>query len=156
MVQNKDGILKAAKIFKNEMEYEHELQILKTLHSPWTLEIYDWNKNGNISQSLPNKNGEMKAENKNQPYIIMELAENGELFDYLEFGCGIPETIARYYFKNLILALEYFHKQGIYHRDIKLQNLLLSSDFSLKIADFGLASSFSIEEEKPCRKGTIR
>ncbi|KAJ1853549.1 hypothetical protein LPJ73_002627, partial [Coemansia sp. RSA 2703] len=47
-----------------------------------------------------------------------------------------PET-ARKYFAQALLGLEYLHEMGIVHRDIKLDNLLLTADDTLKIADFG-------------------
>jgi cyclin-dependent kinase 12/13 len=44
--------------------------------------------------------------------------------------------------KQLLLGLKHCHENGILHRDIKTSNLLLSKDGVLKIADFGLATSF--------------
>jgi len=44
------------------------------------------------------------------------------------------------YFQQLIEGIEHLHSLGISHRDLKPENLLTSDDFSLKIADFGLAS----------------
>ena len=85
----------------------------------------------------------------------MELAEMGELFDYLEIGGSLNEEISRYYFKNIIEALKYLHSNNISHCDIKPQNLLLTKDFKIKLADFGLASNLE-EEQLSELKGTIR
>lgn len=76
----------------------------------------------------------------------MELAEKGTLFEYLKvssvyFSRGFTEDFARTYFQQLIGAVEYCHNQGVAHRDLKPDNLLLDSSYNLKIADFGWATS---------------
>lgn len=75
-------------------------------------------------------------------YVVLELAEGGDLFDYIfTVGKGFPENVARLYFKQLVSALEFMHYHNVVHRDLKLENLLLDSNFNLKIADFGLSTS---------------
>jgi polo-like kinase 4 len=74
-------------------------------------------------------------------YMVMEICENGNLFQFLKEhprGClSEPET--RGILLQLIYGLQYLHSNGIIHRDLKLSNLLLNSKYELKIADFGLA-----------------
>lgn len=53
------------------------------------------------------------------------------------------EPLARYYTKQLLCALAYMHQKGVAHRDIKLQNTLLSHDLNLLVADFGLSVKLS-------------
>lgn len=85
-------------------------------------------------------------------YLIVEYAGGGELFkscfksiDDPHTDVGLPsrEVRAREFFQQLVLGLHWCHKQGVAHRDLKPQNLLLSRDGVLKIADFGLAASFN-------------
>jgi serine/threonine protein kinase len=74
-------------------------------------------------------------------FIVLELAENGELFDYLYFPKkGFGEKMARYVFKELIEGLEACHLSGVAHRDLKTENIMMSKDWALKIADFGYAT----------------
>ena len=67
----------------------------------------------------------------------MELADRGEVFDFIISTGALTETIARSYIRQLLSALKTCHSMGIYHRDLKPENLLLTSDFQLKVADFG-------------------
>lgn len=72
-------------------------------------------------------------------YIITEIADGGELFDWVVVGGKFGEPLARFYFKQLIEGIKVCHKIGIVHRDLKCENLLLDKDLNLKIADFGMS-----------------
>ena len=72
------------------------------------------------------------------PYCVLEVALGGALFNFITLG-AFPETMARMYFKQLIEGIKYIHEQGLYHRDLKFENILLSKELNLKIADFGLS-----------------
>lgn len=85
-------------------------------------------------------------------YIAMEYAQEGEIFEWITKTGKFSESEARYYFHQLINALEYMHNQGFYHRDIKPENLLLDSDYNLKIADFGFTTKNPVSDN---RKGTL-
>ena len=70
----------------------------------------------------------------------MEYAQHGDLFTFLKKkGFISDEKLVRTYFHQLIEGLEYLHKNDVFHLDIKPGNLLLSDDFTLKIADFDLS-----------------
>ena len=73
--------------------------------------------------------------------LVLELATQGELFDYLSYTGAFHETLARTYFHQLIDAVGYCHSHGVAHRDLKPENLLLDHTFALKVADFGLSNS---------------
>ncbi|XP_022875151.1 CBL-interacting serine/threonine-protein kinase 7-like [Olea europaea var. sylvestris] len=77
---------------------------------------------------------------KTKIYLVMELAPGGELFAKLSRQRRFSESTARLYFHQLVSALIFCHQNGIAHRDIKPQNLLLDNKGSLKITDFGLSA----------------
>lgn len=72
-------------------------------------------------------------------YLVLEYAQQGELFDYLISRRVLPEDQALDFFRQIILALEYLHIHGICHRDLKPENILLDASTRIKIADFGFA-----------------
>ncbi|XP_057522154.1 CBL-interacting serine/threonine-protein kinase 9-like isoform X1 [Amaranthus tricolor] len=79
---------------------------------------------------------------KTKIYIVLELVDGGEFFDIIAKNGRLKEEEARKYFQQLIDAVDFCHSRGVYHRDLKLDNLLVDSCGVLKVADFGL-STFS-------------
>ncbi|XP_057523370.1 CBL-interacting protein kinase 2-like [Amaranthus tricolor] len=76
---------------------------------------------------------------KSKIYIVLEYAKGGELFNKVAKG-RLKEDIARWIFQQLISAVDCCHSRGVYHRDLKLENLLIDEDGSLKVSDFGLSA----------------
>lgn len=75
--------------------------------------------------------------------IVLECASGGELFQYIaDQGKGLDEYLARRMFAQLVSGVGYLHKNGIIHRDLKLENLLLDSKGNIIITDFGFANIF--------------
>lgn len=72
-------------------------------------------------------------------HLVLEYAENGELFDYLVRAQSLREDVALDIFRQLIYGLDYLHQHNICHRDLKPENILLDSNGHIKIADFGFA-----------------
>ncbi|XP_070855059.1 testis-specific serine/threonine-protein kinase 3 isoform X2 [Drosophila suzukii] len=78
-------------------------------------------------------------ETSHRVYLIMQLAENGTLLDYVRERKFLDEPQSRTLFKQLVSAVEYIHSKGVVHRDIKCENLLLDENWNLKLIDFGFA-----------------
>mmetsp|Transcript_9430 Transcript_9430/g.35030 ORF Transcript_9430/g.35030 Transcript_9430/m.35030 type:complete len:765 (-) Transcript_9430:1323-3617(-) len=74
-------------------------------------------------------------------YLLMELCGGGNLFQHLEED-AFEESLARFYFNQLISGLSYCQSNGVCHRDLRLENLLLDNMGNLKISDFGAARIF--------------
>jgi serine/threonine protein kinase len=77
---------------------------------------------------------------------VMEYCEDGDLFSlvnkkYLKTEDREKDRLC--IFKQLVTGIHYLHSNGIAHRDIKLENLLITNDSRLKITDFGVSEVFS-------------
>lgn len=82
-------------------------------------------------------------------YLILELAHNGELAKHFRLGTqGLTEKAASDIFKQVVSGVLYLHSHNIIHRDLSLNNLLLTKDLNVKIADFGLATQLNGPDEK--------
>ncbi|XP_063283598.1 NUAK family SNF1-like kinase 1 [Pelobates fuscus] len=81
-------------------------------------------------------------ESRDKIIIVMEYASNGELYDFINNKHQISESEARGIFRQIVSAVHYCHKNGIVHRDIKLENILLDENLNVKLADFGLSSLY--------------
>jgi serine/threonine protein kinase len=71
--------------------------------------------------------------------MILELCERGELFTYLKSKGRLKQEEIIKLGYQLAKALEYLHVNKILHRDLKLGNILLNNDDTIKLCDFGLA-----------------
>ncbi len=73
--------------------------------------------------------------------ILMEYAPWGDFFDLVNKSCFVQRNnkLVRTYFRQLVEGVEYLHNQGVAHMDLKLENLLVSENYGMKIADFDLS-----------------
>ncbi|KAH9766562.1 CBL-interacting serine/threonine-protein kinase 1 [Citrus sinensis] len=85
---------------------------------------------------------------KSKIYMVLEYVTGGELFDkILSSGLVVQaskgrlqEAEGRKLFQQLIDGVSYCHNKGVFHRDLKLENILLDSKGNIKISDFGLSA----------------
>jgi len=69
----------------------------------------------------------------------MDICTGGEIFFHLSNFKRFPEQLAKFYFIEILLGLEYLHSKDFIYRDIKPENILIDIEGHVKIADFGLA-----------------
>lgn len=83
-------------------------------------------------------------ESQNHIYLVLEFCSNGDLYEAIRLGKGPLETEhVRDFMLQLVDGVEFIHSKGIYHRDIKPENIFLTQSGSMKLGDFGLATSDS-------------
>ena len=81
-------------------------------------------------------------------YIVMEKpAKYVVLLRYIDLNGPLEEWVARLIFSQVLEAVQYCHSMGVFHRDIKTNNILVHvQSYNIKLIDFGSATSFSDEQ----------
>ncbi|XP_022912583.1 testis-specific serine/threonine-protein kinase 3-like [Onthophagus taurus] len=72
-------------------------------------------------------------------FVFMRFAENGDLLEFILKKGAISEAQARVWLRQLALGIQYLHEMDVAHRDLKCENALITSNYNVKIADFGFA-----------------
>ncbi|KAI9193290.1 kinase-like domain-containing protein [Polychytrium aggregatum] len=71
-------------------------------------------------------------------YFVMEYVSGGDLMCHIQEKKRFSQGRAKFYACEVLLALEFFHKNNIIYRDLKLDNILLMPDGHIKVADYGI------------------
>lgn len=123
----------AIKKFKDS-EYDDEAVRKTTQREKKILKML---KQGNIIQMKEN------FKRKGKMYLVFEYVPKNLLEVLEEHEHGFDPELIRVYMYQIIKAIEYCHNADIIHRDVKLENLLLHPDHTLKLCDFGFARTVS-------------
>jgi len=83
------------------------------------------------------------VEQKSRPYLVMEYLEGQTLGELLKSVRPLPEPDAVKIASRICEALDYMHKGGVIHRDLKPQNIMLCNDGTIRIMDFGIAKALA-------------
>ncbi|TKA81468.1 hypothetical protein B0A55_02940 [Friedmanniomyces simplex] len=76
-------------------------------------------------------------------YMLFEYVNGGQMLDYIISHGRLKEKQARKFGRQIASALDYCHRNSIVHRDLKIENILISKNGDIKIIDFGLSNLFS-------------
>ncbi|KAK0084064.1 hypothetical protein PV325_007665 [Microctonus aethiopoides] len=81
-------------------------------------------------------------------YIILELCRKRSMMELHKRRKALTECETRYFMKQILDGVHYLHKNRIIHRDLKLGNLFLDDELTVKIGDFGLATRLAHDGER--------
>ncbi len=114
-----------------KVRFEREAQLIASLQHPNIVAVYDVGDWGNLT------------------YLVMQYVGGGTLRDLLRGGRALDPRLATQYAIQMGKALHHAHLRGIVHRDVKPQNMLVSSTDpnQLLLSDFGIAKLFDTRHE---------
>lgn len=106
-------------------QMDTEIRVLKSSECPYIIKLHDVLKT------------------QNNIYLIMEYCGGGDMENYVKVHGRVQEPIAKRWLSQLVESFIYLQEKGIMHRDIKLANILLTSNndqtADIRVADFGFA-----------------
>eukprot|EP00727_Mastigamoeba_balamuthi_P002767 m51a1_g12488 putative serine threonine-protein kinase nrc-2 (485) ;mRNA; f:1185-2984 len=114
-----------------------EVEILRTVHHPFVVTLF------------------YSFSTINCLYFVMEFHAGGPFYRMLKSQAGgcIPEKAAMFYAAEVLLAIEYLHLVGFMYRDLKPENLLLSSEGHIILTGFEMGKSTPTSVQSPCHLG---
>lgn len=119
---------------KNERVMLNETRLLASMNDPHIVRFISAHRQGNIL------------------WILMEYCDRGSLTNVATF-CECKEPHIAYFAREVLMALAYMHSQNKIHRDIKTDNVLLKSDGSVRLGDFGYAAQLGDNADR--RKSVV-
>jgi serine/threonine-protein kinase len=112
-----------------QVRFRREAQAAASLNHPAIVAVYD--------------TGEDRSATGNTPYIVMEYVEGETLRDVLRREGVLPPDRAMSLAADICGALDFSHRNGIVHRDVKPGNVMITPAGSVKVMDFGIARAVS-------------
>ncbi|WP_259365258.1 Stk1 family PASTA domain-containing Ser/Thr kinase [Flaviflexus equikiangi] len=143
----------AIKILRSDMatddtflaRFRREAQSSAALNHPSIVAVYDTGE-----EDIQTNQGTITL-----PFIVMEYVNGQTVRDLLADGDPIPIDEAAHVAAGVLSALEYSHREGIIHRDIKPGNIMLTPDGSVKVMDFGIARALADAHSTVTQTNTV-
>jgi len=76
-------------------------------------------------------------------FMVMDYVNGGQLLDYIISHGRLRERVARKFARQIASALDYCHRNNVVHRDLKIENILISANGNIKLIDFGLSNLYN-------------
>ncbi|KAJ2001399.1 hypothetical protein GGI04_003265 [Coemansia thaxteri] len=114
---------------KHNIRVEREIKLLSLLYHPNIVRLYDVVQTPKFTM------------------IVMEHNSGGELLHSIRKRGRLHENEARGFFRQIVSAMDYTHRNCIIHRDLKLENVMLDHENRIRIIDFGFANTFEWDKQ---------
>jgi serine/threonine protein kinase len=144
------------RVYRADDPSNRRMVALKVLRKKWSedkhkIELFE--REGKMGMTLRHPNivetlAVSHDKKTNQHYIVMEFVEGGNLRDFLNIRKKLPVTDVLRILEDTASGLAYALAKGITHRDMKLTNILLSSQGQGKLVDFGLAGAQQLGQDE--------
>ncbi|HTK08994.1 MAG TPA: protein kinase [Ktedonobacteraceae bacterium] len=114
-----------------QLRFEREAQLIASLEHRNIVTVYDFGEDDDLT------------------YLVMQFVGGGTLRERLQAGRPLDPRLSAQYALQMARALHHAHQRGIVHRDVKPQNMLISSSDAnhLLLSDFGIAKLFDAVED---------
>ena len=127
-------------------DYNKEINVLRSLNHPNIIRYIDSFKienNDITSKSANQQNPDQNLSNckvaNNSYCIVTEYVDGIDLLNYLNINGPFQESHAKKIMAEILSAVFYMHSKKVMHRDLKLENIMITKDFHVKIIDFGFS-----------------
>ena len=95
-------------------------------------------------------------QNDSKLFLVQEFLQGGDLFFHIHTNPRFSNDRAKFYVIELVLALEFLHKNNMLYRDLKPENILIGADGHIKLTDFGLSKILSNVDKAFTICGTVQ
>lgn len=124
------------------IQFEKDVLYMRRLEAaPFTCHILYW-----INMTLEEARKTLGT-SRHRFLLVTDLANRGDMFDRIHKHL-ITDDLARKWMSQLVVAVQHMHAHGIIHRDLKLENVLLSGNDDILLCDFGYSKRFKTAHHK--------
>ncbi|UXI17795.1 G protein pathway suppressor 1 [Sarcoptes scabiei] len=114
---------------KTRKMLSREIRTMECLHHPNLIRIFE------VIESL------------SKHFIVMELAPDGELFQVISNHGRFFENEAKFFFTQILSAIDHMHQHNLIHRDIKAENVFFANPLTIKVGDFGFSTRIGSHDD---------
>ena len=137
---NKNNCLYAMKVYKKsdlreknqENNTKSERNLLTKINFPFIVEV------------------KFAFQTETKLFLVQEFIQGGDLFFHIHSGPKFSTQKTKFYIVEIILAIDFLHKNNMIYRDLKPENILIDSKGHIKLTDFGLSKIVKNMEDNEC------